>query len=253
MDQPKVWRNAAKFIAICALLMCGAAGFNAFAEVWACVDAQGLVHFASSKLDGKYELFFKGKFKLDAPEPIEGTPESDNSPLYDLPEVSSSTAKRIAYLEFAPGAQVARPYMRAAAQAMQVDYALLQALIATESGFDRNAVSPKGALGLMQIMPTTAARYGVREDKQGTVEQKLTDPRTNIFAGTRYLRDLIQMFPGQLHLAIASYNAGEGAVRKAGNKVPNFKETQSYVKNMMDLYVGLNPLAASQIFELSHD
>jgi hypothetical protein len=97
----------------------------------------------------------------------------------------------------------------------------------------------------MQIMPATAVRYGVRDDKQGTVEQKLTDPRTNIFAGTRYLSDLMQMFPGQLDLAIAAYNAGEGAVKRAGNKIPNFKETQNYVKNVMELYAGLNPQAAN--------
>lgn len=245
MSQRKVWRNAAKFIAACAVFISGAGGLNAFAEVWSYVDAQGVVHFASTQLDSKYALFFKGKSTLQAAETLEGNPESDNSPLYELPEVSSGTAKRIAYLEFAPGAQVARPSMRAAAQALQVDYALLQALVATESGFDRNAVSSRGAVGLMQIMPATAARYGVREDKQGTVEQKLTDPRTNIFAGTRYLSDLIQMFPGQLDLAIAAYNAGEGAVRKAGNKVPNFKETQNYVKTVMELYAGLNPQAAN--------
>lgn len=223
--------------------MLGAGGLNAFAEVWSYVDEQGVVHFASSQLDAKYALFFKGNFKLDAPEVPKSSPVPDNTPLYDLPEVSASMAKRIAYLEFAPAAQVARLHMRDAAQAMQVDYGLLQALISTESGFDPNAVSPKGAVGLMQVMPATALRYGVREDKHATVEQKLMDPRTNIFAGTRYLRDLIEMFPGQLELAIAAYNAGEGAVKKAGNKIPNFKETQNYVKNVMELYAGLSPLA----------
>ncbi|QDL53917.1 lytic transglycosylase domain-containing protein [Rhodoferax aquaticus] len=243
MDQRKAWRVATKWLAACAVLTGVTVSLNAFADVWSYVDARGVVHFASSQLDAKYELFFKGKSKFDATEPDDSGTAASSNPLFDLPEISSSTAKRIAYLEFAPGAQVARPHMRAAAQAMQVDYALLQAVIATESGFDRNAVSPKGAVGLMQIMPATAERYGVREDKLGTIEQKLTDPRTNVFAGTRYLRDLIQMFPGQLDLAIASYNAGEGAVQKAGNKVPNYKETQNYVKTVMELYAGLNPQA----------
>lgn len=242
MDQRKVWRVATKFIAAYAVLVGGSASFSAFADVWSYVDTRGVVHFASSQLDAKYELFFKGKTQFGAPELADATPAAASTILqYELPEISSSTARRIAYLEYAPAAQVARPHMRAAAQAMQVDYALLQAIIATESGFDRNAVSPKGAVGLMQIMPATGERYGVREDKFGTIEQKLADPRTNIFAGTRYLRDLIQMFPGQLDLAIASYNAGEGAVQRAGNKVPNYKETQNYVKTVMELYAGLNP------------
>ena len=70
---------------------------------------------------------------------------------------------------------------------------------------------------------------------------KLTDPRTNINTGARYLRDLVNLFPGQLELAVAAYNAGEGAVQKAGNKIPAYKETQNYVRSVMGLYNRLNP------------
>jgi len=121
--------------------------------------------------------------------------------------------------------------------------ALLQAVIATESGFVASAVSPKGAVGLMQVMPATAQRYGLTSDGGGTVAAKLTDPKTNIHTGARYLRDLVNLFPGQLELAVAAYNAGEGAVQRAGNKIPNFKETQNYVRSVMHLYNRLNAQA----------
>jgi soluble lytic murein transglycosylase-like protein len=102
-------------------------------------------------------------------------------------------------------------------------------------------VSPKGAVGLMQIMPATAERYGVTADKKTPVEKKLTDPRTNIKTGTRYLRYLLDLFPGRLELALAAYNAGEGAVQRAGNQIPNYRETQNYVKTVMQLYAMLRP------------
>ena len=114
-------------------------------------------------------------------------------------------------------------------------------MIVAESGFNSTAVSPKGAVGLMQIMPATAERYGLVGDPKNSIEQKLTDPKTNIRIGARYLSDLIRMFPGQLELAVASYNAGEGAVQRAGNRIPNFKETQAYVKTVLQLYNGLKP------------
>jgi soluble lytic murein transglycosylase-like protein len=134
-----------------------------------------------------------------------------------------------------------KPLLRSAADANQLDMALLQAVIAAESGFDPSAVSPKGAVGLMQVMPATAQRYGVASDRGGSVAVKLTDPRTNINTGARYLRDLVKLFPGQLELAVAAYNAGEGAVQKAGNKIPAYKETQNYVRTVMGLYNRLNP------------
>ena len=131
--------------------------------------------------------------------------------------------------------------MREAARTHQIDYELLQALIATESGFDALAVSPKGAIGLMQLMPDTAARFGVSGDKTRSLAMKLADPKINIKAGSRYLQYLIDLFPGQLELALAAYNAGEGAVQRAGNKIPNFKETQNYVRTVMQLYTLLKP------------
>jgi soluble lytic murein transglycosylase-like protein len=132
-------------------------------------------------------------------------------------------------------------HLREASNAQGIDYELLQALIATESGFDADAVSPKGAVGLMQIMPATALRYGVTADKKTPVEKKLTDPKTNIKTGTRYLRYLLDLYPGRLELALAAYNAGEGAVQRAGNRIPDYRETQDYVKTVMQLYAMLRP------------
>jgi soluble lytic murein transglycosylase-like protein len=203
------------------------------------VDAQGVKHFASSQLDSRYKLLFRG------------IPAVDTAGLADTSPVTSAqrmvfpgaSGRSVASLELSPGFMAIKPLVRAAADANQLDMALLQAVIATESGFVASAVSPKGAVGLMQVMPATAQRYGLTSDRGGSVATKLTDPKTNIHTGARYLRDLINLFPGQLELAVAAYNAGEGAVQKAGNKIPNFKETQNYVRSVMQLYKRLNPLA----------
>jgi len=102
----------------------------------------------------------------------------------------------------------------------------------------------------MQIMPDTAGRYGVHADKNKTVEQKLTDPETNIRLGARYLRDLSRLFPNQPELVIASYNAGEGAVRQYKNTIPPYPETRNYVQlvtRFYQLYQPAAPLALAPV------
>ena len=101
-----------------------------------------------------------------------------------------------------------------------VDAKLLHAVITVESGYNQRAVSPKGATGLMQLMPMTARRYG-------TVN--LLDPGENIRAGARYLRDLLALFDNNLELALAAYNAGENAVIRHGRRLPPYAETRRYV------------------------
>ncbi len=206
------------------------------AEVWGYVDTRGVAHFAAEKIDERYELFFRGGENFDTAKGI-GTPRAVAVP-------SASTGKLIAYFDVAPGYKQVKHHLRAASRDNGVDYELLKALIATESGFDASAVSPKGAVGLMQIMPATAQRYGIISDKLARVEKKLTDPSTNIKTGTRYLRYLLDLFPGRPDLALAAYNAGEGAVQRAGNKIPNYPETQNYVKTVMQLYSMLKPPSA---------
>lgn len=208
------------------------------ADVWGYVDERGVAHFANEKLDDRYEIFYKGGESFDTSK----TPNlaSDTPRPVSVPTVP---AKLMAFFDISPNYQAIKRHLHDASNTYKVDYELLQALIAAESGFDPSAVSPKGAIGLMQLMPDTARRYGVESDKKMALEKKLTDPKINVRAGTRYLRDLINMFPGRLDLALASYNAGEGAVQRAGNKIPNYKETQNYVKTVMQLYTSLKPPA----------
>lgn len=108
-----------------------------------------------------------------------------------------------------------------------VDPVLLYAIMHRESSFKRNALSPKGARGLMQLMPGTAARFGVTN---------IFDPRQNIEGGARYVRVLLDMFDGDVRLTLAGYNAGEGAVLKYGRNVPPYRETQEYVRRISERY-----------------
>lgn len=115
---------------------------------------------------------------------------------------------------------------RAAAK-HQMDPKLLHAVIQAESAYNANAVSSAGAVGLMQLMPDTARRYGVTDRRNA--EQ-------NIDGGARYLKDLLYMFNSNLKLAVAGYNAGEGAVMKYNNSVPPYPETRNYVQQVLALY-----------------
>jgi soluble lytic murein transglycosylase-like protein len=203
------------------------------AEVWGYVDDKGIAHFAAEKLDERYELFFRGGESFDTADGIR-TPRPVAVP-------SAAASKLIAYFEISPGYRQVAHHLRAASKANGIDFELLKAVIATESGFDAAAVSPKGAIGLMQVMPATAQRYGVSADRKLSVEKKLHDPAVNVKAGAKYLRYLMDMFEGNIELALAAYNAGEGAVLKAGKRVPNFPETRNYVKTVMQLYEMLKP------------
>ena len=213
------------------------------ADVWGYVDAKDVAHFASERLDERYELFFRSNesFAVGKGETHLTSLAQKNSPASSLAHGAYAPPKLLAFFEVSPNYKAVKHLLKDASQTHGIDYELLQALIATESGFDTHAVSPKGAVGLMQLIPPTAARYGVRADKTQAIEKKLTDPKTNIRAGSSYLRDLINMFPGQLELALAAYNAGEGAVQRAGNKIPNYPETKNYVKTVMQLYNHLKP------------
>ncbi|HET8748814.1 MAG TPA: lytic transglycosylase domain-containing protein [Ramlibacter sp.] len=225
-------RLLAAVAAACALALAPAA----HAEIWGFVDAQGTAHFAAEKLDARYELFFRGGESFDTAEGV-AAPQAEPPAAAPAP----AAARVLSFLQVSPGFRLVQPQVREAAREHGIELALLQALIATESGFDPGAVSPKGAIGLMQVMPATAERYGVSGDARAPVERKLKDPRTNLRAGARYLRDLLRMFPGRLELALAAYNAGEGAVQKAGNRIPNYPETKNYVRTVMQLYAMLQP------------
>ncbi len=107
---------------------------------------------------------------------------------------------------------------------------LLHAVIQVESGYNPNAVSPKGAVGLMQLMPATARRLGVVDSR---------DPLANLRGGARYLRNLIRLFDGDLQLALAAYNAGEAAVQRHARNIPPYAETIAYVEAVQRRYQAL--------------
>jgi hypothetical protein len=108
-----------------------------------------------------------------------------------------------------------------------VDPYLIFCVMEQESHFNARALSPKGARGLMQLMPGTAARFGIKRP---------SDPAQNVAGGTRYLKQLMGQFNGRIDLVLASYNAGEGAVMKFGNRVPPYRETRDYVKRISFRY-----------------
>lgn len=125
------------------------------------------------------------------------------------------------------------PLVREASRSAGIDEALVMAVIHVESGYQQLARSRKGALGLMQVMPDTAARYGVRE------ADHLFHPETNLRIGTRYLADLLARYEGNLALSLAAYNAGPGAVARHG-AVPPYAETQAYVRHVLSRYKRLH-------------
>jgi soluble lytic murein transglycosylase-like protein len=127
-------------------------------------------------------------------------------------------------------------HILAAAKATKVDAALIHAVISVESGFNPSARSRAGAVGLMQLMPATAKRYGVKNR---------LDPGQNIHGGARYLRDLKLQFDNDLQLVLAAYNAGEGTVMRFGRSIPPFRETLAYVPKVLSTYKQFRPATPS--------
>jgi soluble lytic murein transglycosylase-like protein len=114
-----------------------------------------------------------------------------------------------------------------AAQETQMEPALIHAIMTVESNYNLHAQSKRGAYGLMQLMPETARRFKVLDRR---------DPKQNILAGAKYLRELLNLYKGDLKLAIAAYNAGPAAVQKYSGKIPPYKETMEYVPKVMKYY-----------------
>lgn len=200
----------------------------AWAEIWGYVDRRGVSHFADHQVDRRYELFYRGGQRA-ARKPPSMAPGAAYAPQLQARFAVSTSYKAVRHL------------IREAATAYGLEYELLKAVIATESGFNAHAVSPKGAVGLMQLMPDTARRFGVKADHNQTLQERLTDPRTNILAGASYLAWLLKYFDGETELALAAYNAGEGAVMRAGRRIPNYRETRDYVRKVTQLHQNLLP------------
>ena len=149
--------------------------------------------------------------------------------------IAVDTPALVPAVEPALQANDAKPFDReitAAARDAGVEPALVHAVISVESAYRPDAISPKGAIGLMQVMPGTAQRYGISNP---------VDVHSNLRAGSRHLRTLIDMFGDRLDLVLAAYNAGEGAVRKYKNSIPPYRETRSYVPAVMSKYKPAKP------------
>jgi len=178
----------------------------AFADIYTFKDEHGVVHFTNIKgLDPRYRLLRK--------EGSSAVPGSHSTARVYMPS-EEEIARYSSIVE-------------TASRAYGVDKALVHAVISAESGYNAHAVSRAGARGLMQLMPETARRYGVRNSM---------DPVDNIYGGVKYLRDLITMFKGNLKLVVAAYNAGENAVIRAGLRIPPYPETLGYVPKVLEFY-----------------
>jgi soluble lytic murein transglycosylase-like protein len=137
---------------------------------------------------------------------------------------SPAASKALPYRSAKPVSEDLRRIIEAAAARAALSPQLIHAVIEAESRYEPSAVSPRGAIGLMQLLPTTARRFGAQDP---------FDPGQNVAAGTAYLKWLMTYFNEDLELALAGYNAGEQAVVRAGRKVPPYLETQAYVKKVM--------------------
>jgi len=203
------------------------------ADLWAYVDPQGRSHLADRQVDARYKLFFKGETTLDV----------RNRANAERAQARAALAGTSLYRNLTDETLVRRyaPLIERYAHANRLDAALVTAIIAVESAFDPHAVSPKGAVGLMQILPATAERYGLAPDARQTVADKLRDPGTSLRIGTRYFADLLARYDGGLPLALAAYNAGEGSVAAHDNSVPPFGETRDFVRLVQQAYTLVRP------------
>jgi soluble lytic murein transglycosylase-like protein len=199
------------YILLCVL---AASPFACCANIYGYVDEQGVTYLSNAPLDSRYSLLLKepGAVAESASHAANTEPKSD----------TATAMNRIAQLRKQYASLVSR-----IAREQNMDAALLHAVITVESGYNARAKSPKGASGLMQLMPGTAVRYGVTD---------IWDPVENVRAGAQHLRELLVQFNGDIRLALAAYNAGAAAMVGSGNKVPPYAETRSYVPRVLQYF-----------------
>jgi soluble lytic murein transglycosylase-like protein len=188
---------------------------SASADIYQYTDAQGIVHFSNVNVGaGK-------QFKRIKSAPAEKQPTASASRrVVPPPSTISSSNMPSAYVDI----------INSACDRHGIDPALVHAVVKVESDFNPYALSRKGAMGLMQLMPQTAVELNVRNS---------FNPHDNIDGGVRYLRYLIDRYEGNLSLALAAYNSGETAVKRWGT-IPPFRETQNYVQRILKIYRGGN-------------
>lgn len=195
------------------------------ADIWKYVDENGVSHFTN-----------QAPQRGDAQIVIRSFPEGDVQTSVADRTPEAAVKHMVAAMNASPTYHAVSGHLADASRNYGVDLDLLKAVTVAESGFKADAVSHKGAVGLMQVMPDTAKLYGVRSEPGLSVRGKLTNPQINIQTGTQHLSRLLGVYGGRVDLALAAYNAGEGAVERAGNRIPNFAETRRYVRNVLSVY-----------------
>lgn len=202
---------------------------TARADIYKYVDAAGNVYFTDSPLQGsRYRLEWHRESRKVA---REVTTRSESSIAARGRVITSKPAPKLSQSQ-SQRRELYHHLVLANARRYGLSPSLLHAVIRAESAYNPTAVSRAGAQGLMQLMPGTAARYGVRDS---------FDPAENIRGGSAYLRDLLDMFDQDVKLALAGYNAGEGAVIKHGRQIPPYAETQDYVRKVLRFYAAERP------------
>jgi hypothetical protein len=200
------------------------------ADIYAFVDGNGVRHLSNVPNDPRYKLVMRTPaYRKDASQASSFAPTNLYSPGSAVltPRVYAPTVGRVRPARVNEGnRQRFTPDINRIAAQHRLEPALLHAVISAESSYNPWAVSPKGAMGMMQLMPGTADRFGVGNPY---------DPIANMDGGARYLRWLLDQF-NDTRLAVAAYNAGEGAVQKYGNQIPPYRETQGYVVKVLDYY-----------------
>lgn len=203
-----------------------------FADVFKYTDKSGKIHYTDTPPNKNYKRIIRTKIVVRL--------RNKGNQLGNLNSFSKggfsksgslSRKKRARYARMSHNAKANKKkysaYVARAAKKYNVDAKLVHAVILAESAYNPNAVSPVGAVGLMQLMPATARRFGVTNRN---------DPQQSINGGTHYLKILLKLFKSNTRLAVAAYNAGEGAVMKYNNSIPPYKETQNYVKKVLAFY-----------------
>ena len=200
------------------------AAVSSHAALWGFVDGNGVAHFADHQIDSRYSLVLAEK---GAEPPVARVPGKTNAP-----------GSVLTWLEIAPEVKRVQPWVREASTRHGVDAELINALIAVESGFNDKALSAKGAVGLMQLMPSTAQRFMAKGLEPKQIASRLSEPRTNISVGTRLMADLLKRHQ-RIDLALAAWSAGEGAVQRSGGRMPEIDETRAHVHQVLELYWAL--------------
>lgn len=195
------------------------------ADIFSSTDVDGQVRWSTQAWDASYER----NVPLSSPQVIATSPQTSRN----------ATAPSKAQIQMEKRRLQFYPMVDRVARRHGVDTDLVMALIEVESGFHNQAISPKGARGLMQLLPATATRYGMREVRE------LHDPERNIEIGVQHVKDLLNTYGGHPALAMAAYNAGPQAVAKYGQRIPHYVETMLYVPAVLAGIVRHAPIATA--------